>query len=173
MQDVELPETRASRIIDSSVRAVGLAAGWIWVILLCVIVTNVALRYLFGEGRVEFEEIQWHLNSVAFLNAIAYAYSVDAHIRIDVVASRLKPRTQVWIELYGTVLLLIPFIVMLFIFSLPFVSHSWAVGETSQSPGGLPFRWFLKAVLPIAFLLLMLAIVARVSRLWAFLSGSS
>ena len=61
MQDVELPETRASRIIDSSVRAVGLAAGWIWVILLCVIVTNVALRYLFGEGRVEFEEIQWHL----------------------------------------------------------------------------------------------------------------
>ena len=173
MQDIELPETRVSRIIDSGIRAVGLAASWLWVVLLCVIVTNVAMRYLLGEGRVEFEEMQWHLNSIAFLVAIAYAYSVDAHIRIDVVAAKLAPRTQVWIELYGTMLLLVPLVVMLFIFSLPFVSHSWEVGEVSQSPGGLPFRWFLKAVLPFAFMLLTLGIVARVSRLWAFLSRSS
>ena len=135
-----------------------------------VIVTNVALRYLFGVSRIEFEEIQWHLYAVAFLIAIAYGYSVDVHIRIDLVAVRLAPRAQVWIEFYGTLLLLLPFVVMVLVFSLPFVAHSWAVSETSQSPGGLPFRWFLKGVLPTALILLMLASVARLSRIIAYLA---
>ncbi len=171
MQDIDLPETRVSRAIDGALRGIGRLAGWLWVLLLAVIVSNVALRYLFDEGRVEFEEIQWHLNALAFLIAIAYAYSVDAHIRVDVVSAKLSPRSQVWVELYGTFLLLIPFITMLFIFSVPFFVHSWDLGETSQSPGGLPFRWLLKGVLPAVFILIMLGIVARVSRLWSFLSS--
>jgi TRAP-type mannitol/chloroaromatic compound transport system permease small subunit len=169
MGDIELPETKFSKIIDGLLTKIGRTAAWLWVILLCVIVVNVAMRYLLGEGRIEFEEIQWHLNALAFLIAIAYAYRVDAHIRIDLVAVRLTPRTQVWIELYGTLLLLIPFIVMALIFGFPFVAHSWSVSETSQSPGGLPFRWFLKGALPGAFLLLSLAVLSRLSRLCAFL----
>jgi TRAP-type mannitol/chloroaromatic compound transport system permease small subunit len=171
MQDIDLPETRISRVIDGGIRSIGQLAGWLWVLLLGVIVLNVALRYLFGEGRVEFEQIQWHLNALAFLIAIAYAYSVDAHIRVDVVSARLSPRMQVWVELYGTFLLVVPFIVMLFIFSLPYFANSWALGETSQSPGGLPFRWFLKGVLPVVFILIMLGIIARLSRLWAYLTS--
>ena len=44
MQDIELPETRVSRIIDSGIRAVGLAASWLWVVLLCVIVWYLYFR---------------------------------------------------------------------------------------------------------------------------------
>ena len=134
LQDIELPVTRLSRAIDGVIRVVGRGASWLWLILMVVIVMNVGLRYLFGEGRVEFEEIQWHLNALAFLVAIVYAHSVDVHIRIDVLANRFAPRTQVWVELYGTLLLLLPFVVMVFVFSLPFVAHSWALNETSQSP---------------------------------------
>ena len=170
MIGIDLPETKLSRAIDDALRLVGGAASWLWVALMVVIVTNVALRYLFGEGRVEFEEIQWHLYAAAFLIAIAYGYSVDAHIRIDLVAVRLAPRTQVWIELYGTLLLLLPFAVMVLVFSLPFVAQSWAVSETSQSPGGLPFRWFLKGALPVGFILLLLASAARLSRIIAYLA---
>ena len=170
MGGIELPETKLSRAIDGMLTAVGKTAAWLWVVLLSVIVVNVALRYVFGEGRIEFEEIQWHLNALAFLIAIAYAYRVDVHIRIDLIAVRLQPRTQVWIELYGTLLLLMPFIAMALIFSIPFVAHSWSVSETSPSPGGLPFRWFLKGVLPAAFFLLLLAVIARLSRLGAYLA---
>ena len=170
MIGIDLPETKLSRAIDGALRLVGRAASWLWVVLMAVIVTNVALRYLFGEGRIEFEEIQSHLYAVAFLIAVAYGHSVDVHIRIDLAAVRLAPRTQVWIELYGTLLLLLPFVVMVLVFSLPFVAHSWAVSETSQSPGGLPFRWFLKGVLPAAFILLMLGSVARLSRIIAYLA---
>mgnify|MGYP006979346738 CR=1 FL=1 len=59
--DPNLPETRLSRGLDRLVRRVGDAASWLWLVLLGVVVLNVVLRYLFGEGRIEFEEIQWHL----------------------------------------------------------------------------------------------------------------
>jgi TRAP-type mannitol/chloroaromatic compound transport system permease small subunit len=167
--NIELPETSFSKAIDGFVTFVGLTAAWLWVVLLCIIVMNVTLRYIFDEGRIEFEEIQWHLNAFAFLIAIAYAYRVDAHIRIDLVAVRLTPRMQVWIEIYGTLLLLIPFIVMALIFSFPFVAHSWSLSEVSPSPGGLPFRWFLKGALPGAFGLLGLAVASRLSQLCYFL----
>lgn len=169
MGDIELPETKFSKVVDQLITTVGLTAAWLWVVLLCIIVSNVALRYLFGEGRIEFEEIQWHLNALAFLIAIAYAYRVDAHIRIDLVAVRLTPRMQVWIELYGTLLLLIPFIAMALVFSIPFVVHSWSLSEVSPSPGGLPMRWLLKGAIPFAFGLLGLAVLSRMTRLGAFL----
>ena len=167
---IELPETRFSRVVDHALTVVGRAASWLWVVLLAVIVVNVTLRYVFQEGRIELEELQWHLNAFAFLIAIAYAYRVDAHIRIDLVSVRLRPRLQVWIEFYSTFLLLLPFIAVVLWFSFPFVAHSWAASEVSSSPGGLPFRWLLKGVLPVAFLLLLLAVASRLTRLWAYLA---
>ena len=167
---VELPETTVSLAIDRLLTIVGRMASWLWVLLLGVIIVNVTLRYVFREGRIELEELQWHVNAVAFLFAIAYAYRVDAHIRIDLVSNKLRPRLQAWIELYGTLLLLAPFIAAVLVFSWPFVVHSWQASEISSSPGGLPFRWFLKGVLPAAFLLLLAAVVSRLSRLWAYLA---
>ncbi|MDE0422562.1 MAG: TRAP transporter small permease subunit [Gammaproteobacteria bacterium] len=170
MTGVQLPETRFSRVVDHALTVVGRAASWLWVVLLAVIVVNVTLRYVFQEGRIELEELQWHLNAFAFLIAIAYAYRVDAHIRIDLVSVRLQPRLQVWIEFYSTLLLLLPFIAVVLWFSFPFVAHSWTASEVSSSPGGLPFRWLLKGVLPVAFLLLLIAVASRLTRLWAYLT---
>ena len=167
---IELPETPTSRALDRVLTAVGRLASWLWVVLLAVVIFNVTLRYLFQQGRIELEELQWHINAVAFLLAIAYAYRVDAHIRIDLVSNKLRPRMQAWIELYGTLLLLLPFVGAVLVFSWPFVAHSWQVSEISASPGGLPLRWLLKGVLPAAFLLLLAAMISRLSRLWAYLA---
>lgn len=164
-----LPDTRVSRVVDPLLAAIGRGISWVWLILLVIIVANVVLRYLFGEGRIEFEEIQWHLYSAGFLLGLSYAYISDAHIRVDVVHERLHPRTRAWIELYGIVVLLLPFIALVVIYSVPFVVQSYQAGEVSQAPGGLPFRWLMKAVLPAGFLLLLLAVVSRLSRVWAFL----
>ena len=170
---IELPETPTSRAIDRVLTAVGRLASWLWVVLLAVIIVNVTLRYLFQQGRIELEELQWHINAVAFLLAIAYAYRVDAHIRIDLVSNKLPPRVQAWIELYGTLLLLLPFVAAVLVFAWPFLAHSWQVSEISSSPGGLPFRWLLKGVLPAAFLLLLAAVLSRLSRIWAYLATPS
>jgi TRAP-type mannitol/chloroaromatic compound transport system permease small subunit len=62
-----LPHTRLSQALDNILRSIGEWVSWVWMLLLAVIIVNVVLRYLFSEGRVEFEEIQWHLYSVGFL----------------------------------------------------------------------------------------------------------
>ena len=164
-----LPHTYLSRRIDNFVQRIGQTLSYIWLALLFVIVINVLMRYLFSEGRIELEELQWHLYSVGFLLGMSYAYQADVHIRVDVLHERLSPQLRAWIELYGILLFLIPFIALILIYSVQFVSSSFRVGEVSPSPGGLPYRWAIKAILPLGFALLLLTVFARLIRVWYFL----
>jgi TRAP-type mannitol/chloroaromatic compound transport system permease small subunit len=166
---MELPETSLSRVIDPLLVQIGRWTSWLWVVLLAIIVVNVVLRYAFGEGRIEFEEIQWHLYSAGFLLGFGYALQCDAHIRVDVLHERFSPTLKAWVELYGIVLLLLPFIALVLYYSVPFVAASYRLSEISNAPGGLPYRWAIKAMLPVGFLLLLLAVLSRLSRVWRFL----
>jgi TRAP-type mannitol/chloroaromatic compound transport system permease small subunit len=167
-----LPETRLSARLDALIRRVGGWISWIWLALLVVIVANVTLRYAFGAGRVEFEELQWHLYSIGFLGGLSYTLEADAHIRVDVLRDRLAPRTRAWIELYGILLLLFPFVALVSIYALPFAADAFGRREVSPSPGGLPLRGVIKSALPLGFALLAAAGLSRLLRVWAFLFGS-
>ena len=79
-----LPHTVWSKRMDRVADQVGRAISYVWLVLLAVIVINVLMRYLFNEGRIEMEELQWHLYSIGFLLGLSYAYQADAHIRVDV-----------------------------------------------------------------------------------------
>lgn len=164
-----LPHTAFSQRVDPWLMRIGQWISWLWLVLLIVIVVNVVLRYAFGEGRIEFEEIQWHLYSTGFLLGLAYACQADTHIRVDVLHERFPPRLQAWVELYGILLLMLPFIILVLVYSVPFVAASYRLGEESQAPGGLPYRWIIKAVLPLGFTLLLIAALSRLTRVWALL----
>ena len=167
-----LPHTRMSLWISRALRRIARAVSWVWMVLLAVIVLNVTLRYAFGEGRIEFEEIQWHLYAVGFLVGLAACLDTDDHIRVDLLHGRLRPRTRAWIELYGLLLLFAPFVLLVLVYSVPFVAYAYSTHEISDSAGGLPYRWLIKAVLPAAFLLLLAAGFGRLLRLGAFLFGA-
>ena len=164
-----LPHTPISAAIDRVIALVGRWLSYIWGVLLAIIVVNVVARYLFDEGRIELEELQWHLYSIGFLFGMSYAYQADAHIRVDLLHERMHPRTQAWIELYGILLFLLPFIALILIYSVPFVLSSYDLSEVSASPGGLPLRWLIKAALPAGFALLLLSAISRLLRVWHFL----
>lgn len=166
-----LPHTAFSRWVDPLLVKFGQWISWLWAVLLVIIVLNVVVRYVFDLGRIEFEEIQWHLYSAGFLLGLSYAYQADAHIRVDVLHERLSPRRKAWIELYGIVLLLLPFIALILIYSVPFVISSFRFAEVSQAPGGLPYRWLIKSMLPLGFALLLVAVISRLTRVWAQLFG--
>ena len=166
---MDLPHTRVSRTLDKLIERIGEMTAWLWPILLFVIVLNVTMRYAFDQGRIEFEEIQWHLYSIGFLVALSHGLQADAHIRVDVVRGRLSPRMQAWIELYGLLLLVVPFVSLIIIYAAPFVLNSFIAGEVSSSPGGLPHRWLIKSILLIGFALLLLAALSRLTRIWVFL----
>jgi TRAP-type mannitol/chloroaromatic compound transport system permease small subunit len=167
----EFPNTRLSRTIDGTIRSIGKIVSWVWIVLLLVIVFNVVLRYLFSEGRIEFEEIQWHLYSVGFLFGLPFAFVTDSHIRVDVLRERFSDQTRAWIELYGLLLLFFPFVLFVIINAFPFISYSYTTSEISEAPAGLPYRWLIKGVLLIGFFMLFVAGISRLSRVFCYLFG--
>jgi TRAP-type mannitol/chloroaromatic compound transport system permease small subunit len=166
---LQLPHTFYSNFVDNLIIRLGNMVSWIWLVLLAVIVLNVVMRYMFSQGRIEFEEIQWHLYSIGFLLGLSYGFVTDSHIRVDVVREKLSPTTQAWIELYGILLLLLPFVVLVLFATVPLISYSYSTGEVSEAPGGLPFRWVIKSFLAVGFLFLLLSVTARLSRVFCFL----
>ena len=165
------PHTRLSRFTRRSYQRLLRVLSWIWIFLIGVVVVNVTMRYVFGEGRIEVEEIQWHLFAVGFLIGMATCMDTDNHIRVDLFHAHMSLRQQAWIELYGLLLLFFPFVFALLIFSLPFVAYSYEIAEVSDAPGGLPYRWVIKGFLTLSMLLMLLAAISRLSRATAYLFG--
>ena len=168
---IPLPETRVSQSLDALVGAIGKAVSWLWVVLIAVIMVNVVMRYVFNQGLIVFEELQWHIYAVGFMIGLSFAVVADRHVRIDVLADRFAPRVRAWIELLGLLLFLIPFALLIAWDAIPFITRSWEMGEVSVAPGGLPARWALKSVIIIALVLLAIAAFSRLSRVSALLFG--
>ncbi len=168
---LDFPQTAPSRVIDALVTATAAVFNWIWLLLVALIVINVLLRYVIGTNFIALEEMQWHLYAVGFLLGLGYAVDLDAHVRVDVAAERWPNRRRAWVELIGLVLFVIPFIWIVLSNALPFVTRAYQLGEVSAAPGGLPYRWAIKAVILLAFVYLGLAVVSRLLRVCSRLFG--
>ena len=108
------------------------------------------MRYGFNHGLVPLEELMWHFYAVAFMFGMAYAITKDTHIRVDLVHMKLpRPAPQHIIEILGILLLLMPFLWIIFHHSLEWVAESYRLDESPQTPG-LPHRWIIKSVIPLS-----------------------
>jgi TRAP-type mannitol/chloroaromatic compound transport system permease small subunit len=166
-----LPETGFSRAIDGAIKRFGSAISWVWLALMAVIVVNVFMKNALGQGSVRFEEIQRHIYAALFLLGLSYTMAHDDHVRVDVLHERFSLRAKALVDLIGIVVFLIPFILVLLWYAVPYVAQAFADGERSASPAGLSNYWIIKTALPLGFGLLLLTALARVSRCWAALFG--
>lgn len=166
-----LPDTGLSRALDTALTLIGKAASWLWLVVVGVIIYAVVGRYAFGQGSVTLEEWQWHIAGAAWLLGLAYTLCEDDHVRVDVIHERLSLKAQAWIELLGIVLLLVPFLGFAIYEAVPYAMHSFQQGETSTAPAGLSNRWVLKAILALAFVLLLVGALSRLSKVTALLFG--
>ncbi|MDO6565093.1 TRAP transporter small permease subunit [Amphritea sp. 1_MG-2023] len=129
-----------------------------------VIIAQVILRKGFSSGLIIFEELEWHLYAVGVMFGLSYAQTTNAHIRVDLFYSSFRASTKYVIEILGILLLILPFISVIFIHSLDFVADSYRINEHSESPSGLPYRWLVKSVIPASMLLLGLSVLSRLYR---------
>ncbi len=166
-----LPHTRFSAAVDGALDRIGSLASWLWLAIIAAIVVNVVWRYALENNIGQLEELQWHLYAVAFLIGLSYAVVSDQHVRVDVVYGSRSLRTQAWIDLVGIVVFALPFVILVLRYGIPFVVTSYESGERSNQPSGLPYRFLIKGALVVAFALLLLAFLSRLSRLTAFLFG--
>jgi len=163
---------RFTHKLDTVIRGIGHFVMWTNFILIFVIILQVLLRYGFGRGIVILEELQWHLYALGIMFGASYALMLDSHIRVDIIHARLSEKWKLRWDLFGILFLLLPFIIIIFHQSLDFVYEAWRVNEHSDAPMGLPWRWAIKAVIPISFGLLFIATVSRLVKIFATLRRS-
>ena len=171
--ELVLQETAFTRMADRIVMSVGEVFNWTWIALLAVIILNVILRYVFSQGMIEFEELQWHLYAIGWLVGLSSTFVVDGHVRVDALHDKLLYRRKLWHELFGLLFLFLPFVFFIILYSIPLVDLSWSTSERSTSANGLAARWVVKGFLLFSFVLLGLAGVSRLVKVVAsFISGS-
>jgi len=168
---IALPVTNFSRAVDRFISWVGEVASALWLVLVLVIVVQVIARYAFGTGSIAMEELQWHLYAIGFMLGLSFTEMRERNVRIDVLAERFGQRKRLWIELFGLLLLFLPFTIFVMWSAVPFFWSSYQLNETSPAAGGLPYRWFLKSFIITAFALLVLVGLSRLTRVWAALSA--
>jgi len=138
--------------IDRWVRRIGEAASWLTLVIALLMATNVLLRYAFSIGSVWSQELEWHLLAPLVLIGMSYALNQGEHVRVDMFYARYPARTQAAVDGLSAALA-VAISVLLVRYSLPYVQQSWAIAEISADPGGLAYRWALKALIPLGFVL--------------------
>ena len=144
-----------------------------------VIVTFVvvALRYAFELGWIWMQESIVWMHAAVFMLAAAYTLHRDEHVRVDIFYRKLDPRRRAWVDIIGTLILLLPMMIFLVVVSLDYVETSWRIREGSREAGGLPYPFvpLLKTLIPVTALLVIVQgiadILAGVARLRAPADG--
>ncbi len=136
----------------------GMLVSWLVLAMVLLVSYDVAMRYFFQSGSVALQEMEWHLFSLIFLIGAAYTLKHDDHVRLDLFykSKFMDDRRRAWIDLFGSIFLLIPFCILIILSAWPFVYQSYIHLEGSPDPGGLPYRWILKASIPLGFTFLLL-----------------
>jgi len=159
-----------SRAIDAVNERVGRLVYWLVLIMALVSAANAISRYALSIASNAWLELQWYMFAAVFLLCSGYTLLHNEHIRIDVVASRLSRRTQIWIDVFGIIFFLLPISAYMMWSSWPIFMNAWNSGEVSASAGGL-IRWPARLLVPAGFFLLTLQGVSELIKRSATLMG--
>lgn len=152
--------------IDQLSELTGRTIAWLVLAMVLIICYDVTMRFIFLQGSVALQELEWHMFSLVFLLGCAYTLKNKDHVCVDMLyhSKWMTEKHRAWVGLLGGLLFLVPFCLLIIISSLAFVETSFNFSEGSPDPGGLPYRYILKAVIPVSFALLLLQGIAAIIR---------
>jgi len=150
--------------IESFIDWSGRTVSWLSLFLVLVTFIIVVLRYVFDSGSIALQEITTYLHATIFLVGMAYTMQQDAHVRVDIFYTRCSTQTKAWIDLFGALFLLLPFMLFISWVSWLYIADSWAVFEGSREAGGLPGVFLLKSLILVMTFLLSLQAFTQIAR---------
>mgnify|MGYP000462921121 CR=1 FL=1 len=142
-----LVKSALARFIDF----IGLLVAFTMLALLTNIFYNVIMRYLFNDVSIGMQELEWHLFSCVFLFGIGYSLKENAHVRVDVFYEHFGAKAQAIINILGTLIFLVPFSALVVYYGIDYSQEAYSLNEMSGDPGGLSYRWIIKAAIPASF----------------------
>jgi len=150
--------------IDRLTTLIGRAAAWLCLFIVFAQFTVVLMRYGLGAGAAKLTESILYAHAALFMLAAAWTLREGRHVRVDIFYADASPRRKALVDLFGSLLLLIPFALSLLLLSLPYVARSWAILERSRETSGLHLVYLLKTLIPVFALLLLLQGAAQAIR---------
>lgn len=161
---------KVSRWIDATNGWIGRSVAWLVLVAALVSASNAVVRKLFDTSSNAWLDAQWWLYAAMFLLAAPWTLRDNDHIRIDVVSGHLSARTRSWIELFGHFFFLLPVTLVILVTAWPYFMTSFLQNEQAKDAGGLP-QWPIKALIPLAFALLLAQAVSEIVKRIAILRG--
>jgi TRAP-type mannitol/chloroaromatic compound transport system permease small subunit len=160
------------------VRAVDAVNDWIgravaWLTLGCVLTcfAVVLLRYAFNMGFPWMQELYVWQHAAVFMAGAGYTFLHRGHVNVDIFYGQLPARRKAWLDIFGTVVFLFPWLAIVALTSAPFVSSSWAIREASNTANGMPALYLLKSLLWVFCALVFVQGAAMMVRRGLFLAG--
>ena len=138
---------------------IGTITAFAMVLMILNVFYDVIMRYFLQSGSIAMQEMEWHLFSVIILLGVAYTLKEDGHVRVDLVYDRLSHKKKAMINMVGAVLFILPIALLVGISSIDNAVEAYNSMEQSGDPGGLPYRWIVKALIPLSFLLLIITTI--------------
>ena len=147
---------KVTGLLDGFAELTGRMVSWLTLATVLVTLAVVILRYLFDMGSIALQESVTYLHASVFMLGAAYTLKHDGHVRVDIFYQQRSPRLRAWTNLLGTLLLLMPVCILIFVSSIDYVASAWAIQEGSREAGGLDGVYLLKTIIPLMAVLLFL-----------------
>jgi len=136
-------------------RLLGRGLAIVFLLMTANVFFDVVMRYFFHNSSVAMQEHEWHLFAVIILFGVSVALLEEGHVRVDFLYDRFSVRKKAVINIIGTIFFLLPLALLVLFTSFEFVADSYQIKEISENPGGLPFRYTIKSMIPLAFTVLV------------------
>ena len=155
---------RLVHIIDRITLTSGRVLAWSVLFMALLTSTVVILRYGFNTGSIALQEAITYFHGSLFMLGVAYALKSGAHVRVDIFYRDFSPRRQAWVNALGGIVFLLPLCALVIAVSWGYVADAWRIRESSPEPGGIPYLYLLKTLLPLMAINLAVAGIADVLR---------
>ena len=162
MELVEIMVKTFFSLLENIIRWIGYLAALSLSVLILLVVYDALMRYLFQSGSIALQELEWHLFDVVIMLGIAYTLQRAAHVRVDIFYDQYSDKVRHIINIFGALFFILPFSLLIIYVGFDFVMISFDQMEASSDPGGLSYRFLVKSLLPLAFVLLIVQTLSEI-----------
>ena len=164
---------KVANYIDALNEKVGKSIAWAVLATTLITFLVVVLRKGFDWGSIAMQESALYFHALLFMAGAAYTLKHNGHVKVDIFYQNFSAKGRAWVNLIGTLVLLLPFSFFILWISADYVLASWSQLEGSREAGGLPLVFILKSFIPLMAVLLILQAIATVLRALSTLNNSN
>jgi len=145
--------------------------AWLTVVMVLNVFIVVVLRYSFSIGWIWMQELYVWTHAVIFLLGAGYTLLHEGHVRIDLIYRDAGIRYKALVNIFGSMFLAAPLLILIFDRSLPLIIRSWINLEKSAEAGGMEGVFILKSIIAVFSILFLLQFISMFLRNLLLLLG--